>query len=155
MAVFGVNSPYLWRSSAGLIYPYEEPGVLSITNSTLGEDFYYYFYEWKFTTKERYCSSILVPGIAFLDSGVAVAPVDPVIRIQLDPNPTYGWVYMQTRDFHPSAVQVLGLDGRLILEKSLENDNTQALDLSALQPGMYLVRFLQPGKVFLGKVVKL
>jgi len=36
----------LYRNNSNTNYPYEEPGVLSITGSTAGTAYYYYFYDW-------------------------------------------------------------------------------------------------------------
>jgi len=39
--------PNLYRNSTGPSYPYDIPGTLSITSSTAGIDFYYFFYDWE------------------------------------------------------------------------------------------------------------
>ncbi|MBI1287692.1 MAG: PKD domain-containing protein [Flavobacteriales bacterium] len=38
--------PNLYRNNSGPSYPYDVPGVLSITSSTAGADYYYFFYDW-------------------------------------------------------------------------------------------------------------
>ncbi|MGL5892898.1 MAG: PKD domain-containing protein, partial [Bacteroidia bacterium] len=40
-------SVQLWRNNTGVNYPYTLPGILSITGSTAGNGFYYFFYDWK------------------------------------------------------------------------------------------------------------
>ena len=40
-------APALYRNNTGPAYPYDMPGVLSITSSTAGTDFYYFFYDWE------------------------------------------------------------------------------------------------------------
>lgn len=39
--------PNLYRNNTGPNYPYNLPGTLSITSSTAGADFYYFFYDWE------------------------------------------------------------------------------------------------------------
>ncbi|TNF25586.1 MAG: PKD domain-containing protein, partial [Bacteroidetes bacterium] len=39
--------PNLYRNNSGPSYPYDLPGVLSITSSTAGTDYYYFFYDWE------------------------------------------------------------------------------------------------------------
>ncbi|MCF8277074.1 MAG: M4 family metallopeptidase [Flavobacteriales bacterium] len=38
--------PNLYRNNTGASYPYDIPGVVSITSSTAGVDYYYFFYDW-------------------------------------------------------------------------------------------------------------
>jgi PKD repeat protein len=40
-------APALYRNNTGPSYPYDIPGTLSITTSTAGNDFYYFFYDWE------------------------------------------------------------------------------------------------------------
>lgn len=40
-------APALYRNNSGPTYPYDMPGVLSITSSTAGNDYYYFFYDWE------------------------------------------------------------------------------------------------------------
>ena len=39
-----------WRNNVGVNYPYTIPGVISITGSTAGAGFYYFFYNWEICT---------------------------------------------------------------------------------------------------------
>jgi len=41
------SDPDLWRNNVGVSYPYTIPEVMSITNSSEGNDFYYFFYNWE------------------------------------------------------------------------------------------------------------
>lgn len=40
------SDPNLYRNNDGPTYPYAIPGVMSITNSSAGSDYYYFFYDW-------------------------------------------------------------------------------------------------------------
>ena len=40
-------APALYRNNSGSSYPYNLSDVLSITSSTAGEDYYYFFYDWE------------------------------------------------------------------------------------------------------------
>jgi trimeric autotransporter adhesin len=48
--VRNVASISLWRNNAGVTYPYTLPGLISITTSTAGNGFYYFFYNWQIVT---------------------------------------------------------------------------------------------------------
>jgi len=49
----GPASPNLYRNNAGVSFPYDIPPV-SITGSSAGSDYYYFFYDWEV---QPYCSS--------------------------------------------------------------------------------------------------
>lgn len=153
---FGVNSPYLWRSSDNVLYPYQEPGILTITNSTYGEDFYYYFYDWKFSTKPRYCTSVLVPVTAFFDMGVGTDPVS-IGSLSVSPNPTNGSLIIELPSPGNAVIDMLTMDGRLIRQFDLDHQKVEKaeLQIADLQAGMYWLRLRQNGVVYVGKVVRL
>lgn len=43
----GLNQANLYRNEGGTDYPYEIPGLISLTGSSAGPDYYYYFYNLK------------------------------------------------------------------------------------------------------------
>ena len=43
----GADGPNLYRNSEGATYPYTQSGLISLTGSSAGSDFYYYFYNWE------------------------------------------------------------------------------------------------------------
>jgi PKD repeat protein len=50
----------LYRDNAGVVYPFDIAGLLSITGSNAGQDgFYYYFYDWE--VQEVPCRSADIP----------------------------------------------------------------------------------------------
>ncbi|MBU0489417.1 MAG: DUF1566 domain-containing protein [Bacteroidetes bacterium] len=69
----------LWRNNSNVNYPYEIPGVISITGSSGGSVYYYYFYDWEIQTLAQ-CTSPRVPVIAVVDSmTVSISATDSVI----------------------------------------------------------------------------
>lgn len=59
------SSISLFRNNIGVAYPYTVPGVVSITNSSAGSTFYYFFYNWKISTgSNTYCASTRAPVFA-------------------------------------------------------------------------------------------
>jgi len=51
------QSPDLYRNNIGVFYPYETPGILSITGTNFGDSYYYYFYDWQIQLEDSYCLS--------------------------------------------------------------------------------------------------
>ncbi len=57
------SSPSLFRNNSGPSYPYDLPGILSITESSAGvAGYYYFFYDWE--VREPNCTSAAVPVTA-------------------------------------------------------------------------------------------
>jgi len=48
----------LYRNNSGASYPYTLPGLVEITGSSAGDEFYYYYYNWNVT---GYCTSARTP----------------------------------------------------------------------------------------------
>lgn len=57
--------PNLYRNNSGPSYPYDIPGVLSITSSTAGGDYYYFFYDW--VVQQAGCTTARTEVIATVD----------------------------------------------------------------------------------------
>jgi hypothetical protein len=56
------GSTDLYRNSAGVVYPYTLPGILSIKNSSAGNSYYYFFYDWEVSTPSQLCTSSRTPA---------------------------------------------------------------------------------------------
>lgn len=155
---FGTNSPYLWRSSENVVYPYEIQSVVSIYNSTFGEDFYYYFYDWKISTLDKECFTDFVPATAVIDLGTAThQPTDKEQVFIVTPNPTDGLIQLTMKTDGACDVEILRMDGvRVLVQHDIapENNSIQ-IDLSAYPPGVYLISVNNNGKKFTQKIVRL
>jgi len=82
----GGTSINLYRNTNGAEYPYEVPGIVTITGSSATSDpqnFYYYLYDWK--VRELSCFSEQVP----VNIEVMEAPVAQFDFDQEDPNITF------------------------------------------------------------------
>lgn len=53
----GFESPKFTRERSLADFPYTVPKLLEITQSNLGTDYYYYFYDWHISTKSKLCIS--------------------------------------------------------------------------------------------------
>ena len=66
LGLAGGASNNLFRNNSGAAYPYEIPGVLSITGNSAGNPaFYYYFYDWEMSAS---CQSDAVPVAAVVQA---------------------------------------------------------------------------------------
>ena len=64
----------LYRNNNSAVYPYEIPGLVSITGCSAGASFYCYFYDWEIFTPNGTCESASSP-IDVIVSG----PLNPVV----------------------------------------------------------------------------
>ena len=156
--VFGENSPYLWRSSEGILYPIELPGIMAITNSTFGSDFYYYFYDWKVSTLDKYCRSDFVPATAVLDLGSATYETGfNDHSIVLAPNPTDGLTTLSVKTSGALEILLTSMEGAVLVNKTnfSEENSDYLLDLSSYPSGIYMVKIIQQGRSVTRKIVRL
>ena len=65
----GGSDMALYRNNANVSYPYTSAGLVSITGSSAGNGFYYYYYDWEIQAKP--CISPRIPIITTLDSILA------------------------------------------------------------------------------------
>jgi Zn-dependent metalloprotease/PKD repeat protein len=70
----GGSQMNLYRNNAGAIFPYQLPGLLSITGSSAGGAFYYYFYDWE-VVKDP-CISPRTPIYLIMDEVQASAVIN-------------------------------------------------------------------------------
>ena len=96
LANFGGESPELKRTSGGLSYPYEVPGVVSIKDSPYGTSYYYYFYNWTLSEPDQLCTSVRVPVEAVVDMSPGCnacnAPASPAASAVTANSATVSWV---------------------------------------------------------------
>jgi PKD repeat protein len=67
----GGSQMNLYRNNAGAVFPYQIPGLISITGSSAGGAYYYYFYDWE-VVKDP-CVSPRVPVYLVMDQVTAGA----------------------------------------------------------------------------------
>ncbi len=48
----------LWRNTAGGVYPYSIPGIVTITGNSFSTTAYYYYYNWRVTGGSETCPSV-------------------------------------------------------------------------------------------------
>ena len=107
MANLGTTGPQLRRSDSNVNYPYMLPNVLTITNSNLSSDRYYYFYDWDIDFYGLQCASERVPVLAVVDSSLIKTQVPTwATGLHLSPNPTNGPVRLQLDDFAGGDVTI-------------------------------------------------
>ncbi|WP_185146645.1 fibronectin type III domain-containing protein [Chryseobacterium sp.] len=137
-------------------YPFTVPGVVSINTSTLStapantarNDLYYYFYDWKISTK---CESASQPVVATVDSACLSTSETGKEKLQIYPNPFTDIITISdVRDL--KSITVLDMTGRVV--KTILKPASK-INLSELKTGIYLLNLTdQNGSTQVIKVMK-
>jgi hypothetical protein len=139
----GVN---LYRNNTNATnFPYTIPGVMSITGSSAGDAYYYYFYDWKVEVQNRACSSAPVMAIATVEICTS-APQgkDLSNSISVYPNPSNGLfsLNMALPGMANAVINVVDMVGKTVYTQKVISANgnyQQTIDLSGLAKGSYIL----------------
>ena len=144
-ATLGTNSPRLQRSNQGVTYPYETPDVLSITGSSQGQSFYYYFFDWQVELPSLNCVSERIPvTVTLVTSGAE--EVKPFGRLSVQPNPSTGLFALDLEALESSMTDltVVDLTGRVVLAEKFEVVKNvrqlRQLNLGEYPAGLYFLK---------------
>lgn len=145
----------LFRNDGSVQYPYPIADVGMITTSFFGDQYYYYFYDWKIEKEKIECVSertevaVLAVDVKDLeqvsDVSVFPNPADKNLRVQLDAETS-----------NDLTIHLLDVTGKevLIQQKRLAMGQNQIdLDVSRLAAGFYQIQFIMDGKMLVEKVV--
>jgi len=151
---FGFESPRLRRTNGPVDYPYVIPDVLNIKGSNLGEEVYYYFYDWNVKLPDVECVSARVPVAAVVTLPNSTDEATRTGRLAMHPNPAKGSVFVTLPVLNDEALlQVLDLNGKALLQQVVEPAQQQAdLQLQHLPAGVYVVKMEDAGKVWIGRL---
>ena len=77
---------------------------------------------------------------------VGIEAVETAVDFMMKPNPAKGTVTVETGESGHATIEVVDMEGRVALTQLLNHSATQplTLDISALAPGVYLVRLSTP-----------
>lgn len=150
----------LYRNDNSAIYPYEIPGLLSITGTTAGASYYYYLYDWEILTENGTCTSPRVEVSAVVESCAALGE-DVAFKnsISLFPNPNNGQfeVNFNTRKDADVTIDIIDIVGKTIQSQSLKNLNgfvKKAIDIKNFSKGIYLMNLTFEGKTYTKRFIK-
>lgn len=106
----------LWRNGTQVSYPYAIGDVATITGSSGGASFYYYFYDWEVHYGGGECRSAMVPVQVEVEICTGVEEPLPLRGFQVYPNPNAGSFAVELhllRDTHVALTMVDAL-GRVV-----------------------------------------
>ncbi len=156
-----IGAPNLWRNNSGVTYPYIIQDTLSITGSSAGSSFYYFFYDWEIEVGGGSCKSAptMVTAVVDVCSGIDDA-VDLSPNFNFYPNPTSGLVTVDMIIPGNGAqieLIVYDLTGRLLVKRQLDavyGRHSEVMDLSELSKGIYQFAILIEGRKYVRRMSK-
>lgn len=119
-------------------FPYAIGTVGEITNDALGNEYYYYFYNWKVQKQSFECISDRVAVT------VGVSANDDVLAqegsVVISPNPTSEAIRVDVGGSAKAGLlRILDATGREVAREQLANNLGNILSLKGFAPGIYLV----------------
>jgi hypothetical protein len=137
---FGFAGPRLKRNYAGnggtsYNYPFDASNLLSITNSSAGTLYFFYFYNWQVSSEEVTCYSDPVAVTVTIDDQTGIEEVNGSIRVY--PNPANEFVTINTNDAQAQA-SLFDASGRLV--KTVPTGMNAQVSVAELNSGIYLLQ---------------
>jgi len=129
----------LWRNTGDLDYPYPIGDAGQITTTSFGDNYYYYFYDWKIKKEDKECVSTRSAVHVFL-SGMKEIEQDKTLFVF--PNPTTGFLYVEIKSNTQDRkhIKLMDMHGVEILNRNMGEMTSLHLDLNNLSAGMYLLQ---------------
>lgn len=126
----------LYRNTAPLDYPYPIGDVGEIITSSYGDDYYYFFYDWKIKKEDFECVSDRTAVSVFV---TAVDEPKNKDIISIYPNPTTGDLFIEVNESAEGIKHAKLFDpmGREIFNHVPGNSHSFKLDLKSLPVGVY------------------
>jgi len=155
--LWGNPSPRLKRMQGATVsYPYLINNLVSIYNSTQGLNVYYYFFNWEIEKTSTVCTSVLVPVLADVLTGVS--SLSNSENIQLFPNPASDKITISSGKSIQSnvLVNIVDVAGRIAHTVSFNNltaNAHQSIDISKLAKGVYFVKINSANSEMIEKLV--
>lgn len=148
----------LWRSNAGVSYPYDVDGVATITGSSSGSTYYYYFYDWEVEEGAGSCTSPATPVLVEVEVCTGVQEPLSLRGFEVYPNPNNGQFSVSLHLLSNSNVvlDLTDMTGRsVVLEQFTASAGqvVRAIDVSGLAKGMYNLTLRMDGRAFQRRVV--
>jgi hypothetical protein len=139
-------------------YPFSVSNYCTITGSTAGAQYYYFFYDWDIRLPDAVCSSSRVPVTAVIESPNTIAEVAELRSLSVFPNPASGnvTVRFELNGIQSAAIGLIDAIGNVALSRVVTSSDSrfeETLDVTSLAKGVYSVHILSNNKNYYHKLV--
>jgi len=115
---------------------------------------YYYFYDWEVEAVNKYsCISERAPVSLVVKSTTAAEDILGSKSVSIFPNPSSDQVAIRTDLSEIAQLQIVDLQGRVLLQDQLLPEETKEVEMGAWAKGLYFVKITEGTKVYFGKIV--
>ena len=141
----GADQNNMFRNNGGVNYPYDIADVGSITTSTYGDSYYYYFYAWVIQKESVSCTSDRIEVFATV---VGVEELDGISNLTLYPNPVMDELTVNFEAVSNStiSIEITDVTGKVVFTESLgtltNGNHNKVIDMSGYASGMYQLSFV-------------
>jgi hypothetical protein len=147
---WNLPSPRLKRNNqVNVNYPYVIDDLITIETSSFGNQYYYYFYDWKIEQTPTYCEGSPVAVTVTYEDATSVN--DFANQVKVYPNPAKETLTVLTGDANAQAT-ILDATGRVVLNQPVGTASNIAID--NLATGIYFVRVSTSASWFVKKLIK-
>lgn len=146
-ANFGYISPRLRRSNTGVTYPYNIAGAVSLTTSSAGNGFYYYFYDWNITPIT--CPSNRIDATVFVTNGIEESEMN---GFSVYPNPTNNVLNIQSTSTSTYTVELMDVAGKVVYTNA-NVSGMKTIDVTTFEAGAYFIRIKNENGTAVQKVI--
>lgn len=149
----------LYRNNAGVSYPFVMQDTLSITGTTAGTNYYYYFYDWEIEMGATSCESPQTSVTAFVETCTGIDDSwDLSNNYKIYPNPSNGKFTLDMIIPGSGDINIVIRDlvGREIYTKQLTDvsgKNSYHIDLNEASKGIYLLDIKIGAKNYFKKLI--
>lgn len=150
----------LYRNNvaSGITYPYTIDNVCSITGSSQGAAYYYFFYDWNVKLPDNTCLSPRSPAVARVEQPNSIADVNSIKSLQVFPNPASASVQLSftLESGTKTTVELLDAVGKSVqLQELIANGNQYIANfhLQGLARGIYNIHILSDEKNYYHKLI--
>ncbi|MBL7928154.1 MAG: T9SS type A sorting domain-containing protein [Bacteroidia bacterium] len=139
------NTPDMFRNNSGVQYPYDVNGFVSITSSSAGAQFYYFFYDWEVKGPDMVCTSLRSPATMHVQNCLGIDENETSLIASLFPNPNKGLLSVQLKNTANADIKlsITDLSGKIVMQQSFSKVaagfNT-SLNLEGTASGTYLLK---------------
>lgn len=154
------DNPGAMRNDGGAVYPYEIPGIISITGNTWDPIFYYWFYNWMVKIPAEPCvSSSRTPVTLTVLDCTSVNSFESSEMINVFPNPvkeqlTVKIITQNTTDYVWILIDMNGRTIQTGTEKLSAGENLIEIQTEQLNTGVYMLKSEFSGMVHFSRIIK-
>lgn len=152
IAGWGNKSPRFRRNNGGVTFPYNLSGSVSINNTSFGNTFYFYFYDWVIENQSLTCKSAFVPVTITVIDNTGINPNDMVQGVFFYPNPSTTQITVVNNEANAIQIKLMNAQGAIVKEMNTISKET-LLDVSTLAKGNYMMEVTKGDKKSTYKVV--